>query len=107
VIAMIYSILLLADRRAILDLTAEQLQFVPKLVLLRDYGKYVETLWDRLPEHLRADPEVRLYRACLEHYNRPWQRTHIDGPPPLVKDCHECSRSRRSTAAREGGSGVE
>jgi hypothetical protein len=86
---------ILTDRRDILNLTAEELEFVPKIVLLRNFEKYVQLLWDRLPEHIKADPEVRSYRACLEHYNRPWQRTHIDGPPPLIKDCHECNRLRQ------------
>jgi len=34
--------------------------------------------------------EVQTYRRCYEHYNRSWQRTHIDGPAPLIKDCREC-----------------
>jgi hypothetical protein len=84
---------ILTDRRDILNLTAEELEFVPKIVLLRNFERYVQLLWDRLPEHIKADPEVQSYRACLEHYNRPWQRTHIDGPPPLIKDCHECNRA--------------
>lgn len=78
------------NRREILALTAEQLQYVPKIVLLNRYHAYVEQLWDRLPEYLKADREVQSYRACLEHYNRPWQRTHIDGPPPLIRNCGEC-----------------
>lgn len=84
----------LTSKRNILEFTAEQLQFVPKIILLRDFGDYVEQLWDRLPEHVKLDPEVQRYRACLEHYNRPWQRTHIDGPPPLIRNCTECSKKR-------------
>ena len=76
----------------ILDFTAEQLQFIPKIVLLRDFGSYVEQLWDKLPEHIKADSEVRQYRRCMRHYNQPWQQTHIDGPTPLIKNCGECQR---------------
>lgn len=85
--------LLLTNKRDILGLSAEQLQYVPKIVLLRDFGDYVERLWDKLPDHLKTDSDVRSYRACLEHYNRPWQRTHIDDPPPLVRECAGCRRA--------------
>lgn len=90
-------LLLLTDKRDILGLTAEQLQLVPKIALLRNYADYVELLWDRLPDHLKTDPEVQSYRACHEHYNRPWQRTHIDGPPPLVRNCGVCRAALRQT----------
>ncbi|KYN10280.1 hypothetical protein ALC57_17595, partial [Trachymyrmex cornetzi] len=82
-------IFLLTNKREILDFTAEQLQYIPKILLLQEFENYVEILWDRLPNHLKTDPEVQRCRPCLEHYNRPWQRTHIDGPPPLIKDCDE------------------
>lgn len=84
--------LMLSHPLDILDLTAEQLELVPKIVLLRTYGNYVHHLWDKLPEHIKADSEVRTYRRCDEHYNQPWQRTHIDGPAPMIKDCGECQR---------------
>jgi len=76
----------------VLDLTTEQLRNVPKTALLHICGDYVHHVWDKLPAHLQEDPEVRTYRRCLEHYNQPWQRTHIDGPAPLIKDCGECQR---------------
>ncbi|KYN39312.1 hypothetical protein ALC56_06299 [Trachymyrmex septentrionalis] len=68
------------------NLSAEQLQYIPKVVLLRVYCDYIEHVWDRLPEHVKVDPEVRTYRRCDEHYNQPWQRTHVDGPAPKIKD---------------------
>ena len=74
------------------DLNAEQLQYIPKVVLLRVYGDYIDYVWDKLPEHVKADSEVQTYRRCDEHYNQPWQRTHIDGPAPKIKDCNECQR---------------
>ena len=44
------------------DLSAEQLQYIPKVVLLRVYGDYIEHIWDKLPEHVKSDSEVRIYR---------------------------------------------
>ena len=32
------------------DLNVEQLQYIPKVVLLRVYGDYIEYIWDKLPE---------------------------------------------------------
>jgi len=88
---------LLSNPSDIFDLTAEELQYIPKPVLLRVCGHlcgYVHHLWDKLPEHIKSDLEVQTYRRCYEHYNRLWQRTHIDGPAPLIKDCHECRQQR-------------
>lgn len=82
--------LLLSDTRDIRDLTSEQLKYIPKIVLLREFSKYIEDLWDKLPKHIRADLEIQQCRQCLKHYNRPWQQTHIDGPAPLIRDCSEC-----------------
>jgi len=50
---------LLSDKRAILWLTAEQLQYIPKIVLLQNFGNYVERLWAKLPEYIKADSEVQ------------------------------------------------
>lgn len=86
--------LILSDKRDILEWSAEELCLIPKNVLLRHFGDYVELLWDKLSDHLRADSEVQSYRRCLEHYNQPWQKTHIDGPTPLVKNCIVCQSTR-------------
>jgi len=50
----------------------------------------IEHVWDKLPEHVKTDSEIRTYRRC--DYNQPWQRTHIDDPAPKIKDCSECQR---------------
>jgi len=46
-------------------------------------------VWDKLPKHVKADSEIRTYRRCDEHYNQSWQRMHINGPAPKIKDCSE------------------
>ncbi|KYN27911.1 hypothetical protein ALC57_02687 [Trachymyrmex cornetzi] len=83
----------------LLDLSAEQLQHIPKVVLLRVYDDYIDYVWNKLPQRVKVDSEVRTYRRCDEHYNQPWQRTHIDGPVPKIKDCTECQR--RAATRRE------
>jgi len=82
--------LVLCHSSDIRNLSAEQLQYISKVVLLRVYNDYIEHVWDKL--HVKADSEVRTYRRCDEHYNQPWQRTHIDGSAPKIKDCSKCWR---------------
>ncbi|KAL6265762.1 hypothetical protein P5V15_002573 [Pogonomyrmex californicus] len=69
--------LVLSHPSDIRDLSAEQLQYISKVVLLRVCGDYIDHVWDKL--HIKTDLEVRTYRCCVEHYNQSWQRTHIDG----------------------------
>lgn len=52
-------------------------------------------MWDKLPEHIKADLEIQQYRRCLKHYNLSCHHTHIVGPPPLIKNCSECQWLRR------------
>ncbi|KYN50253.1 hypothetical protein ALC62_06845 [Cyphomyrmex costatus] len=74
------------------ELNAEQLQYIPKIVLLQVCGDYIDHVWDKLPEHVKTDSEVQRHCRCLKHYNLPSQQTHIDGPPHLIKNCGECQR---------------
>lgn len=83
--------LIVMDNCGIHSLTAEELQNIPKVVLLHEFRNYIDHLWDRLLEHIKADLEVQQYRQCLKHYNLLCQ-THIDGPAPLIKNCAEYQR---------------
>ncbi|KAL6254329.1 hypothetical protein P5V15_014378 [Pogonomyrmex californicus] len=82
-------------------LSAEQLQYIPKVVLLRVCGNYIDHVWDKLPEYIKADLEVQTYRRCVEHYNQSWDRDHIDGPAPRIKDCGLCQQQRQTKATLE------
>ncbi|KYM93372.1 hypothetical protein ALC62_16024 [Cyphomyrmex costatus] len=53
------------------DLTSKELEYIPKIVLRREFENCVDLLWDRLPEHIRTDSEVQRHRRCLKHYNLP------------------------------------
>lgn len=85
--------ILLVNDYDILGLSVDQLQYIPKKLLLDKYGDFVDRLWERLPAHLQNDSDVQRYRLCHKHHNQPWQDTHIDGPPPLIKDCGMCARN--------------
>ena len=86
------------DKCDIYSLTNEELQYIPKIVLLREFPNCIDQLWDKLPENLKADWEVQQYRRCLKHYNLPHHQTHVDGPAPLIKNCRECQRDERVAA---------
>jgi len=34
----------------IYSLTAKELEYIPKIILLREFKNYIDQLWDRLPE---------------------------------------------------------
>jgi len=51
------------------SLTAKELKYIPKIILLREFN-YINQLWDRLPDHIKADSEVQQQR-CLKYYNLP------------------------------------
>ena len=86
-------LLLLVERAEVLNLTAEHFQLIPKVVLLHEFDDYVHVVWDRLPDHIRADPAVQECRLCETHHDHP--------NPPMIKDCHECIRLR-ATAQHNG-----
>lgn len=72
------------------ELSKAELKTISKSKLLKYWGTQIHLLWDRLPAHLRADPEVALYLPCMEHWNTPDMRTHIDGPAPRRWQCEKC-----------------
>lgn len=67
---------------------SENLKYISKYVLINQLDKYIEKLFDKLPLALQVDPEVRACLPCDRHYNN--SPDHIDGPPPLVKNCRIC-----------------
>ncbi|KYQ51995.1 hypothetical protein ALC60_08891 [Trachymyrmex zeteki] len=51
------------------SLTSKELEYIPKIILLREFENFIDVLWDRLPKHIRANLEIQRYRRCLKHYN--------------------------------------
>ena len=70
----------------------EELEYIPKPLLLKYMGHQSPLLLEKLPEHLCADSEVASYQTCHEHWNLPNCGDHIDGCAPARRDCHECRR---------------
>ncbi|KYN12420.1 hypothetical protein ALC57_15407 [Trachymyrmex cornetzi] len=82
-------LLIVSDTCDVHSLTAKELEYIPKIILLRKFKNYIDQLWDRLPEHIKADSEIQQHRLCLKHYNLSTHRSHIDGPAPFIKNCSE------------------
>lgn len=82
--------LLTRDIKNSWELTKAELATISKSILLKYWPRQIHHVWDRLPAHLRADPEVALYLPCMEHWNTPDMRTHIDGPAPRRLECEKC-----------------
>lgn len=72
-----------------------QLEYIPKIVLIQKFPRDIHYVWHKLPNHIKFDREIQVHRLCFEHYNLPSQRTHIDGPPPMIKSCCQCNENQR------------
>ncbi|KYQ47056.1 hypothetical protein ALC60_13931 [Trachymyrmex zeteki] len=44
------------------SLISKELEYIPIIILLREFENFIDVLWDRLPEHIRADSEVQRYQ---------------------------------------------
>ncbi|XP_011685485.1 PREDICTED: uncharacterized protein LOC105448537 [Wasmannia auropunctata] len=49
--------LIVSNNSDILSLTNKELEYIPKVVLLREFPNCISKLWDKLPEHIKADSE--------------------------------------------------
>ncbi|KYN29534.1 hypothetical protein ALC57_01023 [Trachymyrmex cornetzi] len=76
------------------SLTSKELEYIPKIVLLRQFKYCIDLLWDRLPEHIRADSEFELhipgYQFCGPGTRLEKQLARGDrGINPLDAACRE------------------
>lgn len=50
----------------------------------------MKNVWNILPENFKKDEDFLKRLPCYEHYNQPWMKIHIDGPPPAKYRCSQC-----------------
>ena len=62
--------------------------------MLREFKNYIDQLWDKLAEHIKADSEFQQHCQCLKHYNLPYHRLHI-GPASFIRNCSKCQQQKR------------
>jgi hypothetical protein len=67
--------------------TEEELASLPAYVLETLPPSDIDEVWHRLPDHLK----IERFRRCTKHWNLPTQRTHIDGPAPMIMNCYACA----------------
>jgi len=89
---------LVSDKCDVHSLTAKELEYIPKIILLQKFKNYIDQLWDKLLEHIKADSKLQQHHRCLKHCNLPCHRSHIDGPAPFVKNCCKCQLQQKAAA---------
>ncbi|CAD6227247.1 GSCOCG00011952001-RA-CDS [Cotesia congregata] len=50
----------------------------------------INTIWSKLPHHMKMDSRFIDYTRCTEHYKTMYDDV-LEGPYPLKKDCYECN----------------
>jgi len=78
------------QNEGIISLTKAELKFVPlQYILNNTLPSDLNIIWDILPTKYKNNKELKTHLPCYVHYNR--GRTQVDGPPPPIFKCHQCS----------------
>lgn len=66
-----------------------------KFINILDMFRGIELLnmWSSLPYKFKMHPDIIKRLPCVEHYNLPTQRHHIDGVAPAIKKCLLCNNN--------------
>lgn len=75
-------------------LKPNQVKYLPKSYLLKLSPSTLERIWKNISKKLQKDQDIQLRRPCYDHYNRPEDLSHIDGPAPSKKACYDCNRQQ-------------
>lgn len=76
-------------------MTAEQLENMPKEVMIALAPNEIALVWDKLPNHLKNDSDISKYRFCFEHHcsDDDSSSDQGDGPIPRKLFCCYCKIS--------------
>lgn len=75
------------------ELEFKHIKYLPIfLIKTMNYEQLIK-FWTMLPTSVTTDVDFLKNLPCYKHYNQPWMRTHIDGPPPKRGQCVECIKS--------------
>lgn len=75
-------------------MTAEQLENMPKEVMIWSAANEIAFVWDKLPNHIKSDPDMAKYQFCFEHCNNTQvDRDEGDGPMQRKLFCCYCKIS--------------
>lgn len=74
------------------NMSARQLENMPKEVMIALASDEIALVWNKLPEHMKSDKELLKYQYCNEHYNNE-NKSDVDegdGPAPKKLFCCYC-----------------
>lgn len=81
-------------------MSKEQLENMPKEVMIALAPNEIARVWDKLPNHLKNDSDMLKYRFCHEHHNSSdTNGDEADGPFPRRLYCCYCKVSDVNIAA--------
>ena len=58
-----------STHKSMIKMTAEELEFLPKEVMVGLAFKEIPLVWDKLPEHIQDDPQIQIYLKCDAYNN--------------------------------------
>ena len=78
-------------------MTQEQLENMPKELMISLASNEIALVWDKLPDHLKQDPDMENYQFCYEHHSSSddsnGEKDVADGPIPRKLFCCYCKIS--------------
>ena len=78
-------------------MTQEQLENMPKKLMIRLASNEVALVWDKLPDHLKHDPDMENCQSCYEHQSSSddsnGEKDVADRPIPRKLFCCYCQIS--------------
>lgn len=72
----------------------ELIQKLPKDYFLHLSAVELHRVWNKISEQLKGDKDLLERLPCWDHYNRPEDIVHIDGPPPPKFRCYTCNSNK-------------
>lgn len=75
-------------------LTPQQIKLLPPNYFQRLDAGDLQSIWKHIPKEYRKNKKLQLKLPCYDHWNRPEDRDHIDGPPPARDKCWECQKHK-------------
>lgn len=74
---------------SLLNMTKDELVYMPKEVIINCAFREIPFIWSKLPKHLQEDADILNYLFCTEHQQRENGDVN-DGPPKRKLFCCYC-----------------
>lgn len=87
-------------RHNLKTLTRQELEHIPRTLLLTFGQDNISELWHKLPLRLRQDPVLSKHRICKKHLQSDNQ-DQFDGPPPQIRHCNRCRQNEEDQKVQD------